>query len=657
MNNLWVLPLLTLTLAGPAKEKPSAPPLRDPIAAMLQREIVGSALPTAEWQWYCDARVPRMKTFASAAQWEAEATRLREAVLDRLVFRGEAARWRDAAAKVEWLETIPGGPGYRIKKLRYEALPGFWIPALLYEPEKLAGRVPAIMNVNGHVGAPGKSVPYKQIRCINQAKRGMLALNVEWIGMGQLGGGGYSHARMNQLDLCGTSGLAPFFLSMRRGLDLLLSLEHADPERLAVTGLSGGGWQTIFISGLDPRVKLCNPVAGYSSFLTRSAHFKDLGDSEQTPSDLATLVDYTHLTAMRAPRATLLTFNSKDNCCFESGYALPPLLAAAGPIFRLYGKPDALRSHVNDDPGTHNYDLDNRQAFYRMLGDFFYPGDSRFDPKEIASDKEVKTKEELLVALPPENQDFHTLALSLAKGLPRRPAVVGDSPDARAWRQSQRAKLRELARVPDLAVRADKLESESRGEIHATFWKLRMDPWTVPAVELVQGRPRRTAILLADGGRKRSAADARRLLEAGCRVVALDPIGIGESAVPGREELAALLLAGVGQRPLGLQAGQIAAAARWSASQSPDCPVSLVANGPRASLWALVAAALEEKAIADVDLRGSLRSLKEILDKNWGVGQAPELFCFGLLETFDVEHFVAMAAPRPVHFREQGATP
>ena len=31
-------------------------------------------------------------------------------------------------------------------------------------------------------------------------------------------------------------------------------------------------------------------------------HFKDLGDSEQTPCDLATLVDYTHLTAMRAPR-------------------------------------------------------------------------------------------------------------------------------------------------------------------------------------------------------------------------------------------------------------------------------------------------------------------------------------------------------------------
>jgi hypothetical protein len=131
--------------------------------------------------------------------------------------------------------------------------------------------------------------------------------------------------------------------------------------------------------------------------------------------------------------------------------------------------------------------------------------------------------------------------------LPRQPAVAGDSTDARAWRQSHRTKLRELAHVPDLSVHASKVENESHAEIHATFWKLQMDhAWTVPAVELVKGQPQQTAILLADGGRKSSGADARRLLEAGYRVIALDLVGIGESAVAGREELAALLLAGVG---------------------------------------------------------------------------------------------------------------
>ena len=117
----------------------------------------------------------------------------------------------------------------------------------------------------------------------------MLALNLEWFGMGQFRDGGYRHGQINQIDLCGAGGVATHYLAMTRGLDVLLALEHADPERVAVTGLSGGGWQTIFISALDPRVKLSNPVAGYSSFLTRVRHFSDLGDSEQTPCDMATV--------------------------------------------------------------------------------------------------------------------------------------------------------------------------------------------------------------------------------------------------------------------------------------------------------------------------------------------------------------------------------
>src|SRR6185503_3925327 len=135
--------------------------------------------------------------------------------------------------------------------------------------------------------------------------------------------------RMNQLDLCGTSGLSPFYLSMSRGLDILLALPNADSARVAVSGLSGGGWQTITISSLDTRVKLCNPVAGYSSFRTRIHNFSDLGDSEQTPCDLGTVADYEHLTAILAPNPALLTFNIKDDCCFAADHALPPLIEAA----------------------------------------------------------------------------------------------------------------------------------------------------------------------------------------------------------------------------------------------------------------------------------------------------------------------------------------
>ncbi|MGO8747804.1 MAG: alpha/beta hydrolase family protein [Thermoguttaceae bacterium] len=619
------------------------------LQAMLERPIVGPALPMMELERYCEARVPHMPAIKTVAQWEAEAGRLRAAVLDRVVFRGEAARWRDAPTKTQWLDTLPGGPGYRIKKLRFEALPGMWIPALLYEPEKLSGKVPVILNVNGHVGPPGKSVAYKQIRCINQAKRGMLALNVEWLGMGQLGGPGFQHGCMNQLDLCGTSGVAPFYLSMKRSLDLLLSLPNVDPNRVAVTGLSGGGWQTIFISALDPRVTLANPVAGYSSVLTRIQYLTDLGDSEQAPCDLASLADYTHLTAMRAPRPTLLTKNAKDDCCFAAGHSLAPLMEAARPIFALYGRQDALRSHVNDNPGTHNYESDNRQAFYRMLGDFFYPHSKDFDPKEIACQSEVKSQKELDVALPATNEDFHSLALRLSKELPRQADPPRDEAGLNSWRRQRRALLCELVKAKDYEVKAVESGREEKQGIRFTFWRLQIGgAWTVPAVEMARGAAGKTTLIVADAGRTATAPAVERLLAEGYRVLAVDPFYLGESKIAEKSYLWMLLVGSLGERPLGIQASQIAAVARWSLAQSKTGPVTLVAIGPRSSAAALVAAALEDKAVGQVDLRQPLTSLKDVIQRNGTFDQTPELFCFGLLERFDLSTLKALVAPRQV---------
>jgi dienelactone hydrolase len=646
------MPVASLLLVGLLVGADPAADGKGAIQALLSREVIGPRQGMLEVQEYTEAKVPRMPAVKSAADWDREAERLRAEVLARVVYQGAAKAWRDAKTQVAWLETMPGGSGYRIKKLRYEALPGLWVPALLYEPDKLSGKVPAVLNVNGH-DPKGKAAPYKQIRCINLAKRGMLALNVEWLGMGQLRTNNYQHYRMNQIDLCGSSGLAPFYLCMKRGLDVLLALEHADPERVAVTGLSGGGWQTIFISSLDTRVKLCDPVAGYSGFRTRARHLKDLGDSEQTPNDLATVADYTHLTAMLAPRPALLTYNAKDDCCFESGYALPPLLEAAAPVYKLYGKDKFLRSHVNYEPGTHNYEKDNRQAFYRMLGDFFSK-DPKFDANEIPSDAEVKTAEVLNVPLPSPNADFHSLALGLSKSLPRDAALPGDQAAARRWQQGRREALRALVRAKDYNVQADKAGGEEKDGLKATLWRLKMgNDWTVPAVELARGTPKKTAVLIAGGGRRGAAAEAHRLLEDGYRVLAVDPFYFGESKIAQRDYLFALLVAGVGDRPLGLQASQVAAVARWARAADAG-PVTVVAVGPRTGVIALVAAGLEAEAIAGLELHGALASLKEIIEQNRGVNEMPELFCFGLLEAFDVKQLTALVAPRPVRFVKAG---
>ena len=197
--------------ADPAK---SAALSETQIETLLKESILAVGQSQSEVEAFCDARVPRMTTPDSLASWKKKAETLRQRVLDEVVFRGQAKQWRDAKCGVQWLEEISGGPGYTIRKLRFEALPGMWIPALLYEPEKITGKVPVVLNVNGHDRGDGKAAEYKQLRCINQAKRGMIALNVEWLGMGQLQSPGFAHYRMNQLDLCGTAGIAPFYLTI-----------------------------------------------------------------------------------------------------------------------------------------------------------------------------------------------------------------------------------------------------------------------------------------------------------------------------------------------------------------------------------------------------------------------------------------------------------
>ena len=626
----------------------SSPAQTNLLAPLLARNIIGPNLALAEIQSYTENRVPLMPALKSAAEWENEAARLRREALNDVIFRGEASQWRDAKSKVEWLDTIAGGPGYTIRKLRYEALPGLWIPALLYLPEKITGKVPVHLAVNGH-DALGKAAPYKQIRCINLAKRGVISLNAEWLGMGQLRSPGFAHYTMNQLDLCGSSGIAPFYLAMSRALDLLIALPEADPQRVAVSGLSGGGWQTIFISALDTRVTLANPVAGYSSFRTRARNFGDLGDSEQTPSDLATVVDYTHLTAMLAPRGTLLTYNAKDQCCFATGHALQPLLEAAQPVFKLFKADAKLRWHSNHVPGTHNFDQENREVFYRMLGDTFFPGDTKFDAKELAVEAEVKKAEELNVPLPADNLDFNQLATRLAKDLPRGISTALSVVPSSRLQQAQRALLGGVVHAKHYTVTAELAGAETTNDVTATHWRLKMgDAWTVPAVELTQGAPRSTVILVGDVGRKGLSAEAAQLLADGHRVVAVDPFYFGESRIDQKDFLFALLVAAVGDRPLGLQASQLTATARWLSTERKLGPVKLISVGPRASVFSTVAAALEEKSIAGLELRNPLGSLKEIIAKNVGVNQQPELFCFGLLEQFDVPQLRALVAPRPV---------
>src|SRR5581483_9918338 len=117
-------------------DPPKAGAPANAVEAALGREIIGPRKALADVQAFAEPRIPRMPEVRTAEEWTRHAERYRAEVFSRVLFRGQAAAWREAKTRVEWLETIEGGPGYRIRKLRFEAVPGLWVPALLYEPTR-----------------------------------------------------------------------------------------------------------------------------------------------------------------------------------------------------------------------------------------------------------------------------------------------------------------------------------------------------------------------------------------------------------------------------------------------------------------------------------------------------------------------------------------
>ena len=320
---LLVIPLIHL-IGNPAL----AQTLPQQLGPILAEQIQPRVIPEYELRHHLMGQIPKLPSPARAEEWAAEEKQMRQHLLTDVVFHGWPREWVESPPRFEDLGLIESGHGYALRKLRYEIVPGFQSTALLYEPEPLTGRVPAILSVNGHVGPEGKAIEYKQKRCINYARRGMMTLSLEWFGFGELSQRENGHDFAAHLDLVGTSALGLFYLAMRRGLDHLNQHPHADSGRLGVTGLSGGGWQTIVLSSLDERVSVAVPVAGYGSLMSNIVHPADTSEIEEDATDFRRGQDYTHLTAMRAPRPTLLIYNAEDDCCFRAPFVKPDVYVA-----------------------------------------------------------------------------------------------------------------------------------------------------------------------------------------------------------------------------------------------------------------------------------------------------------------------------------------
>lgn len=605
------------------------------LAAVLARPLQTPDVVTFQLRQYLYQRLPKLPAPSSAEQWKTESERLRKHALDDVIFHGWPREWVDAPPKFEDLGVVETGHGYRMRKLRYEIVPGFQSTAILYEPEHLNGKVPAVLNLNGHEYEVGKAAEYKQKRCINQALHGMLALSPEWLACGELNSPENRHQFGAHVDLTGANIAGLFYLAMRRGLDYLDRHPNVDRTRLAVTGLSGGGWQTIVLSALDPRVYVSIPVAGYSALLSKLEHQDDRGDPEQVPADFLDGFDYPHLTALRAPRPTLLIHNAEDDCCFRAPLVKPYTYDQVKPFFRLFGKEDVFAFHENTDPSTHNYQLDNRLQAYRFLSQHF--GLPPIE-QEIPVDAEIKSVDELAVGLPEDNLTILGLARKLAAAVHR---------DAIPPEQA-RDRLRSLVRYQPVSVEhAWALANTKNRGVETLSWQILFDNHlsaTAVWAEAIRAQGRPVTIVLHDGGKRAAAAQIADRVNRGEQVVALDLVFHGDAAPPPQElESYPLMFSAIGQRALGVEAAQLIAVAHWMRERSPGAALRLESTGRRNQVTALIAGALEPGLFSELVIRDGMRSLKYLLDAPVRFQDAPDLFCLDLYKEFDLDQLALLA--------------
>ncbi len=646
MRHITAFILATVLSVGLA----AAQTTRQSVASVLQMPLQPVPVTAYQVQRYMMERIPKLPKPETPEQWTKEAAKLRQHMLDDIAFHGWPRQWVDAPPRFEIVGSVEKGKGYQWQKLRFEIVPGYWSTAILYEPETRKGKSPALLYVEGHEYVQGKAAEYAQKACINFAKRGIVTLNPEWIGMGELNDRFSVHDFGSHLDLVGANGLGLFYLAMRRGLDYLAQLPQVDAQRLGMTGLSGGGWQTIMLSALDPRVAVMVEVAGFGSLESNITHPIDTNDIEETPTDFLDGEDFTDLVALRAPRPTLLIHNGEDDCCFRAMLVKPYIFDNIKPFFQIFGKAQELEFYENHDPGTHNYQLDNRLQAYRFFTEHFHLSVA---PDEIPSAAEVKTFDELKVGVRADNLTMLGLAKKFAERI-TRPVIPTEPSALGAWATSERSTLTSVIRYQPVRVAnvwrfwntnhkgietlSYRFDFSNHLSATGVWLKGISAPGNAPAT-----------IVLNDQGRKEAGKTVSDRVNRGEQVLALDVVFNGETVPQSPDPTDyEMIVASMGDRPLGLEVGQLIGAAKWLAQTSAQATLRIETTGFRSQVVALVAAALEPQLFSEVVATGGMQSLGFLLDTPVPHRSAPELFCLDLYKDFDLDHFRAMAAPTKI---------
>lgn len=147
--------------------------------------------------------------------------------------------------------------GLLIERLWFQSRPGLYVTANLYLPDEAAGPLPAVLYLPGHAPNGKANEPY-QVICQCLARKGYAVLNIDPVGQGERGP---YYAPGNNHECQGIQGFLPrdlnpmyFIQDGMRAIDYLLGRPEVDGARIAVTGISGGGVQTMMLASYDRRV-------------------------------------------------------------------------------------------------------------------------------------------------------------------------------------------------------------------------------------------------------------------------------------------------------------------------------------------------------------------------------------------------------------------
>ncbi len=287
---------------------------------------------------------------------------------------------------------------YRVEKVVYESIPGYYVTAALFLPTRRKGKLPAVIYASGHTVEGFRSPTYQHI-IINLVKKGFAVLAFDPVGQGERWfyfDETTGERRFNSPTIehsypgaqCYISGYSPinyFVWDGIRSVDYLLSRKEIDPDRIGMTGRSGGGTQTIYTAAFDDRILAAAPEC----FITSMEYIlKSIGpqDAEQNLfHQISEGLDHADFLEVRAPKPALVITTTRD---FFSIQGARETYKEAKQFYQGLGS-DGYIGMVEDDD-VHTSTRKNREAMYAFFQEYLdNPGSPEDLEVEIFEEQEL----------------------------------------------------------------------------------------------------------------------------------------------------------------------------------------------------------------------------------------------------------------------------